>query len=187
MTRINHRRPQEPGDLEPYFTPPCAVEALLRIEGDEIPAFVVDPCCGSGNILGVLERSGRLVEGSDVRDYGWQGTELRDFLTDQRHCPPIVSNPPYKHAEAFLRTAIAGGCQYHAWLLRTNFLESVERKPLFEAHPPARVWISSRRLPMMHREGYDGPKTGSNQSFAWFIWEKTSTDQAKLNWFDWRG
>jgi hypothetical protein len=159
---------------------------LLRIEDERIPRYVVDPCCGAGNILAVLERSRRYVEGSDVRDYGWQGTEIQDFLSDQRRCPPIVSNPPYTRAREFVEAAIDGGCQYHAWLLRTNFLESVGRKPFFEAHPPARVWVSARRLPMMHKLGYDGPKTGSNQSFAWFVWDSESADNGLLGWFDWK-
>ena len=35
---------------------------------------------------------------------------------------------------------------------------SSERSPeiLFQKSPASRVWVSSRRLPMMHRHGYEG-------------------------------
>ena len=40
-------------------------------------------------------------------------------------------------------------------MLRTNFVESVSRLPFFRCSPPTRMWVSSRRLPMMHRFGWE--------------------------------
>ena len=40
-----------------------------------------------------------------------------------------------------------------------------------EEWPPARVHVLSRRLPMMHRDGWDGPKASSQMNTAWFVWE----------------
>jgi hypothetical protein len=90
-------------------------------------------------------------------------------------------------AEKFIRKAITDGYHYHDWLLRTNFLESASRLPFWRDHPPSRIWISSRRLPMMHRLGWAGKKSSSNVSYAWMVWEAASADRCKLDWFDWRG
>jgi hypothetical protein len=118
----------------------------------------------------------------------WPYTVIRDYLVEPiaMNGVAIVTNPPFRLAEAFIRKAIADKCHYHAWLLRTNFLESVSRMALWRDHPPSRIWISSRRLPMMHRLGWTGPKTTSNQAFCWMVWDRSSYDVCKLGWFDWR-
>jgi len=46
--------------------------------------------------------------------------------------------------------------------------------------------ISSRRLPMMHRHGWQGPRAPSNTCHAWFVWEERSTQKSVIHWFDWK-
>jgi len=82
-----------------------------------------------------------------------------------------VTNPPYRLAQAFASKASLDA-PYVALLLRLNFLESTRRLPFFRTSPPRRVWVSSRRLPMMHRLGWTGRRSVSNHCFAWFIWER---------------
>ena len=98
----------------------------------------------------------------------------------------IVTNPPYCLALEFIQKALRD-VPVSAWLLRTNFLESVGRLSFFRAHPPARIWISSRRLPMMHRHGWTGPRAASNHCFAWFVWDDCAKRTGQLGWFDWKG
>jgi hypothetical protein len=184
--RINARAPTSEHPLDAYFTPPVATKALLKIEN--LPLSIGDPCCGDGAILKVLKDAGHLTFGADIVDYGYPFTMVRDFLAEPvvMNGTAIVTNPPFRLAEAFIRKAISDECHYHAWLLRTNFLESVGRASLWRDHPPSRIWISSRRLPMMHRLGWEGPKASSNQAFCWMVWEAASEDSCKLGWFDWK-
>jgi hypothetical protein len=128
------------------------------------------------------------VFGADIVSYGWPHTIIRDYLAEPVCMVDtgIVTNPPFRLAEAFIRKAISDGCHYHAWLLRTNFLESVSRLALWRAMPPSRIWISSRRLPMMHRLGWAGPKSSSNVSYMWAVWDAASNDNCKLDFFDWK-
>jgi hypothetical protein len=58
---------------------------------------------------------------------------IRDYLAEpvEMNGVGIIINPPFRLAEAFIRKAISDGCHYHAWLLRTNFLESVSRLALW--------------------------------------------------------
>jgi hypothetical protein len=158
---------------------------------ERLPKSIADPCCGSGAILDVLAEAGHIVFGADVVDYGWHPgcTVIRDYLAEpvEINRVGIVTNPPYRLAEAFIRKAISDGCHYHAWLLRTNFLESVSRLALWRDHPPSRIWIGSRRLPMMHRQNYAGPKSSSNVSYMWLVFDARDANRCKLGWVDWKG
>jgi hypothetical protein len=96
----------------------------------------------------------------------------------------IVTNPPFQLAAQFAHKAI-GEAPFVALLLRMNFLESTLRLPFFRVAPPSRVWVSSRRLPMMRRQGWQGPRAASNACHAWFIWDRAAAAGCRLGWFDW--
>jgi hypothetical protein len=96
----------------------------------------------------------------------------------------IVTNPPFKLAIKFARKAL-DEVPYLALLLRANFLESTGRLPFFRTHPPSRIWISSRRLPMMHRHGWQGRRVSSNTCHAWFVWDARAAREPP-DWFDWQ-
>jgi hypothetical protein len=184
--RINARSAGDLHPLDAYMTPKEAVRALMAVE--RLPKSIADPCCGDGGLLETLRAGGHVVYGSDIADYGWPHAKIRDYLAGPIAMgdTAIVTNPPYRLAEEFIRKAISDGARRHAWLLRTNFLESVGRLPLWREHPPARIWISSRRLPMIHRHGWNGPKSSSNVAYAWYIWDAASNDRCKVDWFDWK-
>jgi hypothetical protein len=184
--RINSTHNHADRGLDAYWTPPEAVTALLAIE--QVPKFVLDPACGSGAILDVLRAAGHVVRGSDIADWGWPGTVVRDYLAGPAVMSEaaVVTNPPYRLAQEFVLRALGSGVRFAAFLLRLNFLESMRRKAFFETHPPTRVWVSSRRLPMMHRYDWQGPKAPSNHAFAWFIWDAAAREKNRLGFFDWR-
>jgi hypothetical protein len=174
--------------LGAYFTPIEAVSSLLHIEGPYLPKSLWEPAAGDGAIVRPLRESGYQVVASDIADYGLEDCQTGvDYLTAKRpaHVKGIVTNPPYKLAARFADKAMQE-VPYLALLLRTNFLESTNRLPFFREHEPARIWISSRRLPMMHRFGWSGPRAPSNTCFAWFVWDKTATQKRIVDWFDWR-
>lgn len=57
-----------------------------------------------------------------------------------------------------------------------------------------RVNVFTRRLPMMHRDGWDGKKSTSQMNTAWFVWERSGGPNAKqpypgptiVNRVDWK-
>ncbi|RJQ38252.1 MAG: hypothetical protein C4555_05155 [Dehalococcoidia bacterium] len=184
--RINATHSLDERGLDPYWTPPEATRALLAVEN--VPKNVWEPACGAGNIAEVLRGAGHDVLASDIKDYGYPGTHVEDFLASScSEANAIVTNPPYRLAEAFAKHAIAE-VSYVAFLLRLNFLESTRRLAFFREYPPSRVWVSSRRLPMMHRLGWTGPEAPSNHCFAWFIWSNWTKKQhqSEIRWFDWK-
>jgi hypothetical protein len=169
--------------LDAYFTPREATDSLIRVES--LPRVLREPAAGDGAIVTPLREAGHTVTAADIYDYG-AGFPVENYLTAAPSTTPIVTNPPFRLALKFAQKALAE-TDYVALLLRTNFLESTSRLPFFRRHPPARIWISSRRLPMMHRHGWAGPRAPSNTCHAWFIWDAGAERSGIVGWFDWRG
>jgi hypothetical protein len=186
--RIQSSHHYDARGVDAYFSPPEAVLSLLAIEATQLPKHIWEPAAGDGAIVEPLRAAGYRVTASDLLDYGLEGCESGvDYLeaAPRPGIEGVVTNPPYRLAMAFAKKAIAEA-PYLALLLRTNFLESTARLPFFRRHPPARIWISSRRLPMMHRHGWQGPRAPSNTCFAWFVWQRGSSTRPVVDWFDWR-
>jgi hypothetical protein len=159
--RINSTSTFKERGLDANWTPGPVTRALSHLE--HLPRRILDPACGKGAILDVLQAEGHKVIGGDIFDWGWPNAYVGDYLTRPSSSADtaIITNPPYRLAMPFLEKALRDGSEYVAFLLRLNFLESMRRKPFFEACPPSRVWVSSRRFEM-HREGWEGAKVSSN-------------------------
>jgi hypothetical protein len=170
-----------------YFSPPEATASLLHIERNYLPQCIWEPAAGDGAIVRPLQAAGFTVLASDIVDYGLAGCAIVDYLKAKPHpsVQGIVTNPPFKDAVQFAAKALRE-VPYLALLLRTNFLESKKRLPFFRRHPPARIWISSRRLPMMHRHDWQGKRSSSNTCYAWFVWDARSPQKRLVDWFDWQ-
>lgn len=170
-----------------YATPPEATRALLAVERKWLPGGTIwEPACGDGAIARVLLEAGYNVYVTDLVDRGFSEGNI-NFLTtniDPR-AAAIITNPPFKLAREFVEASLQRA-PYVAMLLRLAFLEGAARKPWFEAAPLARVHVASRRLPMMHRDGWTGPKAGSAVCHAWFVWDKRHEGRPQIQWFDWK-
>src|SRR5258707_9168253 len=81
-------------------------------------------------------------------------------------CEAIVTNPPFKLAERFVAHALEL-CPIVVMLLRLAFLESERRTGILEERGLARVHVFRKRLPMMHRAGWEGRRANSGMAFGW--------------------
>lgn len=110
--------------------------------------------------------------------------------------PDIVTNPPYG---AVLNAFVAHALRVHrprkmALLLNLNFLcgfDDPDRCFAMDENPPSRVLVFTRRLPMMHRDGWDGPEASSRMNTAWFVWEQDASGRyagptvvRRVDWMD---
>lgn len=172
-----------------YASPPEAVAAFLRAEAPFLPRSLWEPACGDGAIVKPLRAAGYRVHATDLVARGCPDSRAgEDFLMPfpvPEGVEGIVTNPPFKLAQQFVDRALLV-VPYVAMLLRVAFLESAERRAWFQDGPLARVHISSRRLPMMHRDGWEGEKAGSAIAFAWFVWDRRHQGEPVIRWFDWR-
>jgi len=185
-----------------YETPLEAMFTLLALE--EFTACVLEPACGRGAISRMLEAFHYSVVLADINDYGTADSNgelqaVQDFLASQ---PPeagsydIVTNPPYGDIlNAFVAYALrVYKPRKMALLLNLNFLcgfADDDRNFVMDDCPPARVYVFKRRLPMMHRDGWDGNKASSRMNTAWFVWERdeagnygSATVVRRVDWKD---
>ena len=158
-----------------YETPPEAVRALLRVE--PLPQRIWEPCAGRGAIVRELAAAGHKVCAMDLVAYEGADPGIEsgiDFLMEHR-APPgfacIVTNPPFKLADAFIRHGLTLVPRVIV-LLRLAALEGAGRSDLIDRHLRF-VWLGIERLPMMHREGWSGRRLGNaGAPFAWFVFER---------------
>ncbi len=176
-----------------YQTPPEATRALLALE--ELPLCIWEPACGPGAIVQILRTAGHSVYASDVEDYGWPHHVRVDFLMEHRvprqftdigpqSIDTIITNPPFKLATKFIRHSIEL-CPNVIMLMRVAAIAGQQRHALINDHL-ARVHVFSRRLPMMHREGWQGKKATSAMDYAWFIFERGHSAPAQIQSIDWK-
>jgi hypothetical protein len=159
-----------------YETPACATRALIAA-WPAMPMRIWEPACGRGAISRIIEASGRHVISTNLNDYQYGETGI-DFLST--HEAPdgvqaIVTNPPYALAAEFVHHALTMVPEV-AMLLRLGFLEGGQRcskrKSVLDDRQLCDVLVFANRLPMMHRDGWTGPKTNSAMAMAWFIWRR---------------
>ncbi|MFK0384969.1 SAM-dependent methyltransferase [Agrobacterium sp. NPDC090273] len=185
-----------------YETPPEAMFTLLALE--EFTACVLEPACGRGAIARMLEAFRYGVVLADINDYGTADSNgelqaVQDFLTsqpDEAGSYDIVTNPPYgDDLNAFVAYALrVYKPRKMALLLNLNFLcgfADDDRNFVLDDCPPARVYVFKRRLPMMHRDGWEGNKASSRMNTAWFVWERdeagsygSATIVRRVDWKD---
>lgn len=171
-----------------YSTGPEAVRALLEVE--TFSGTIWECCCGDGAIVKVLREAGHKVRATDLVDRGCSDSQNRiDFLLERPDpsIGAIVTNPPYALATPFVQHAISIGVPKVVMLLRLAFLEGLGRSLILDGGALARVYVFRNRLPMMHRNGWEGKKTTNSVAFAWFVWELGWNRPAELHRISWKG
>ena len=181
-------------DHDFYETVPEAVYPLLAVEELE-GTRVWEPACGRGAIVRLLQDAECKVAASDLYEYDvdFPAKFGVDFLTSKlpSNTQPlhIVTNPPFAQLREFAERGIHLLEYTHgklALLARLSWLEGIGRMPMFQNSPLYKVWVFSRRIPMMHRPEHTGKKTSSMLSFAWFVWKYGYRGGPGLGWVDWK-
>lgn len=169
-----------------YATPPEAVRALLEVE--TFSGTIWEPACGDGAIVNVLRAAGHRVYATDLVDRGCPDSESRiDFLFERAtDVSAIITNPPYALAKAFVAHALELGVPKVAMLLRLAFLEGSSRSSILDTGQLARVYVFRNRLPMMHRDGWDGKKAANAVPFCWLVWESAWNKPTELRRISWK-
>jgi hypothetical protein len=164
-----------------YETPACATLALCCCE--RLPHRIWEPAAGRGAIVD----AGHEVVATDLVDYGVDDQAINiDFLLEQwapAGVEAVVTNPPYKLADAFLRHALDLVPQVYL-LLRIQFLAAKRRHDII-SHRLRTVHVFGNRLPAMHRDGWTGPRVSSASDHAWFCWDRDHKGPAIVDQILW--
>jgi hypothetical protein len=163
-------------DHDFYRTPPEATEALLNVE--HFDGEIWESACGDGAICKVLEIHGHTIKATDLIDRGYG--EVHDFLSSPYRSDNIITNPPFRLAEQFIRLSLERTTRKVAMLCKLQFLEGAKRKQMFESTPLKTVWVFSKRLTMT-RNGEKMDNSGMI-CFAWFVWSHGYTGRPTLGW-----
>lgn len=170
-----------------YVDPPWCSARLFEVE-DFTGGTVYDPACGLRTILKSAEDRGIETFGSDlvVRS---PGVSQLDFLGDEapgrfgRHTY-IVSNPPYRHAQAFAERALTQAIRKVAFLLPTQWLQGDDRSRWLEGTPLRSVYFLTPRpsMPPGHVLMAGGKAGGGTSDYAWFVWLQGFDGRADVRW-----
>ena len=82
-------------------------------------------------------------------------------------CEGVVMNAPFKLAAEFIAHAL-DLCPLVIALARLAFMESERRTPILEGRGLARIHVFRKRLPMMHRHGWEGRKANCGDG-VWLV------------------
>lgn len=145
-----------------YPTPPEVTHALMRFL-NLMPRVIWEPACGDGAMAEVIKKYGHSVLASDIRAAGY-GEPKVDFLSADKNCAAIITNPPFGLAAEFILHAL-GQAPTVAMLLKAHFWHAQSRTTLFEEHRPA--WV----LPLNWRPNFlDKRGKSPTMDFQWTVW-----------------
>ena len=174
-----------------YETVRPAIDTLLRLE--KLPKYIWEPCAGRGAISRVLLEAGHLVCAQDLVAYRGADGGIEtpvDFLMELKApagCDMIVTNPPFKLADDFIRHGLS--LVRYIWVLqRLMAIEGANRWDIIDRHL-VRVWAGIERLPTMHRENWTGPRQSkAGAPFGWFLFSSELTSgEFTVRRMSWRG
>lgn len=200
-TAVMQRRRVAPDSLDYFPTPPFATRALcefLAREFVDLSAMTAwEPACGELHMVRPLAESFGHVRASDVHRY-CDGHELLDFLLFGQEEPQVdfvVTNPPFRLAQAFIETGLRLARHGVAMLVRSAFLEGGARfADLWSKNPPSHVLQFCERVVMLEgrlvQSGAADPfaeKAGSKASsataYVWLVWlHRHAGSGTQLRW-----
>ena len=151
-----------------YETPPEVTFALLDfLESQNLitPGCMIwEPACGRGKMTQVMLDRGYAVLGTDLHPE-IAGQPSVDFLTADKACDWIITNPPFSKATAFISHALELDMPC-AFLLKSQFWHARSRVQMFRDNPPSYI------LPLTWRPDFlYGAKSGSpTMEILWTVW-----------------
>ncbi len=158
---------RDPTDL--YPTPALWTIALLRNITFRGPVW--EPAAGNGDMVAVLENFKYSVKRSDILT----GDDF--LLCDSKWKGSIVTNPPYKYANEFIKQSLNLASEQVALLLPLGSLGGHKRyDEIWSATPPTMLIVIVDRMPLIG---------GGHSQFnhVWAIWDlKISKRQTIVIW-----
>lgn len=164
-----------------YCTNPIVLEKLLEYE--TFNKNVWECCNGLGHLSNVLIKNDYKVRKSDIINYNNDDTEIIDFLKyNDIYSGDIITNPPYKDAEAFIKKAyqILEDGNKIALFMKINFLSSQKRYDLFQLYPPKVVYIMCKRYSCAKNGDFEN--SHGTVDYCWIVFEKGYKGNTELKW-----
>lgn len=175
--------------LDWYVEPHECSAALFQLE--EFVGTVWDPACGSGRIVEQAQKASLPAFGTDIVRRSDFCQSQMDFL-DRPSTPEfanIVTNPPFSHAEDFVREAIritpVGG--KIAVILPLVWVSGFSSKRDWLPHSPLKTLYPISPRPSMPpgKVIEAGIKAGNGtKDFAWLVWQVGYSGNASVRFMN---
>lgn len=168
-----------------YCEPKWCSERLFEVEKFE--GDIWDCAAGMGRIVNSALSAGLGAYGSDLvqRDVAHYAWAPIDFLRCTKPWGQnIVSNPPFKIAEAFVKHALELAPKKVAMLLPANWVLGDKRSRWLELTPLARIYFITPRPSMPPGAVVEAgvEPGGGTVDFAWFVWSRGRIGPADVRW-----
>jgi len=157
-------------DLDYYPTPPDCTKALMNFLNIPAGRIIWEPACGELYMSKVLESYDHTVISTDIQNG-------EDFFELSKECYAIITNPPFEHAEAFIKRSIEmPGVRLVAMLLKSQYWHSKKRATLFNKYPPTHVLPLTWRPDFkFHLRKPGDKKSAPTMEVCWSVWNKSSS------------
>lgn len=165
-----------------YETPHDVVHDFLEDHFKGKYKVILEPCCGSGNMVRVLREhfpdatiiAQDILPVESIKQANVTHGEI-DFLAEPALDTPvdlIFTNPPYSIAEKIIRKALMTYPDATVvMLLRLDFLGSQDRYPFWREHPVNQIYS------LACRPSFTGDGGTDSNNYGWFVWYPGRTDQ----------
>lgn len=170
-----------------YATPPKTTKAILDVL--KLTGSIYEPACGEGHIVKVLKEyyPDNKIYSSDLIDRGYNKGGI-NFLThdykDKKFCN-IITNPPFKFAEEFIRKSLDITTDKVLILCKIQLLESKQRSKMFNETPLKYIYVfTNRQATWMNGQEVDekGKPWSTTMCLAWYIWEHGYKGEPIMRW-----
>jgi hypothetical protein len=192
---------------ERYYTEHWVTRALLK-HLDLHKELVLEPACGRGDIVKVLQEQKVNVIASDVDLHEFDmfacACEQEDFFAEfpwwlgTHNVTAVITNPPYDKAEEFIRHALKLDVVFVAMLLRSEWNQAGTRVDLFNQSPysfevaltsrPRWDWWftedEKRERRIKAKIDPDKPDALPRHGFSWFCWDRTDREYRPTVYFE---
>jgi hypothetical protein len=159
-----------------FYETPYSLTRLL-LQNETIRGTVLEPACGNGAIVKVLNEYGISSIYYDKE---------KDFFTENRYFDWVVTNPPYSLAFEFIKKA-KSCAENVALLLPLSYLHGKQRYDEVYSDTKfklKKVYIFTRYPMLGEKLREDGKHNTGMMVYAWFIWSKKYTGEPILRWLD---
>lgn len=165
-------------ELDKYYTPEKTVRQLIKVLPFDIKGSVLDPFCGTGNIINCFNNNDTYTNDIDKSveahlhldlsiNSNWFG--LFNLIEPDW----IITNPPYTNAIYYVEKSVGIAKKGAIFLLRLSFLEPCKDRITFLQTNPPDLLVVTPRISFT-----DNGKTDSTTT-AFFIFLK-DTELKKL-------
>lgn len=182
MLGVNPNSKREINDF--YATNPHALDIALPIlKAVGMDNNLWECACGMGHLSNKLIENGFSVKSMDLIDRGYGETNVDFLKCNERFNGDIITNPPFKLAEDFVKKGfeLIEPHRKVILFLKVQFLESKSRKQLFKKYPLKHLLVYSERQQCAKDADFEH-LNATTQCYCWYVFEKEYVGFPTIMW-----